>query len=414
MYVKESFSDRLKHAWNAFRSNESRERQMDYRDVGISSGRASGKSYRPATNEKTIVNAIYSRISIDVAAIEIRHVRLDQNGRFKEIINSSLNECLTVSANMDQTGRAFIQDVVISMFDEGHVAIVPVDTSIDPTKSNSYEIESLRTGQIMKWHPKHVTVRVYNDKTGLHEEVVLPKTSVAIVENPLYSVMNEPNGTLKRLTRKLHLMDAIDEQKGSNKLDLIIQLPYAIKSESRKKQAEERRKDIEAQLETSNFGVAYLDGMEKIVQLNRPVENNLFDQVDYLTRMLHSQLGITEPILDGTADENQMLNYYNRTVEPILSAIVESMNKTFLTKTARTQFQRVSFYRDPFKLVPVTEIANMADKFTRNEIMSSNEIRSILGMKPSEDPSADELRNKNLNQSEEAKTAEEETVEDEI
>lgn len=412
--MKESFSDRLKHAWNAFRSNESRERQMDYRDVGISSGRASGKSYRPATNEKTIVNAIYSRISIDVAAIEIRHVRLDQNGRFKEIINSSLNECLTVSANMDQTGRAFIQDVVISMFDEGHVAIVPVDTSIDPTKSNSYEIESLRTGQIMKWHPKHVTVRVYNDKTGLHEEVVLPKTSVAIVENPLYSVMNEPNGTLKRLTRKLHLMDAIDEQKGSNKLDLIIQLPYAIKSESRKKQAEERRKDIEAQLETSNFGVAYLDGMEKIVQLNRPVENNLFDQVDYLTRMLHSQLGITEPILDGTADENQMLNYYNRTVEPILSAIVESMNKTFLTKTARTQFQRVSFYRDPFKLVPVTEIANMADKFTRNEIMSSNEIRSILGMKPSEDPSADELRNKNLNQSQEAKTAEEETVEDEI
>lgn len=414
MYVKESFSDRLKHAWNAFRSNESRERQMDYRDVGISSGRASGKSYRPATNEKTIVNAIYSRISIDVAAIEIRHVRLDQNGRFKEVINSSLNECLTVSANVDQTGRAFIQDVVISMFDEGHVAIVPVDTSIDPTKSNSYEIESLRTGQIMKWHPKHVTVRVYNDKTGLHEEVVLPKTSVAIVENPLYSVMNEPNGTLKRLTRKLHLMDAIDEQKGSNKLDLIIQLPYAIKSESRKKQAEERRKDIEAQLETSNFGVAYLDGMEKIVQLNRPVENNLFDQVDYLTRMLHSQLGITEPILDGTADENQMLNYYNRTVEPILSAIVESMNKTFLTKTARTQFQRVSFYRDPFKLVPVTEIANMADKFTRNEIMSSNEIRSILGMKPSEDPSADELRNKNLNQSKEAKTAEEETVEDEI
>lgn len=412
--MKESFSDRLKHAWNAFRSNESRERQMDYRDVGISSGRASGKSYRPATNEKTIVNAIYSRISIDVAAIEIRHVRLDQNGRFKEIINSSLNECLTVSANLDQTGRAFIQDVVISMFDEGHVAIVPVDTSIDPTKSNSYEIESLRTGQIMKWHPKHVTVRVYNDKTGLHEEVVLPKTSVAIVENPLYSVMNEPNGTLKRLTRKLHLMDAIDEQKGSNKLDLIIQLPYAIKSESRKKQAEERRKDIEAQLETSNFGVAYLDGMEKIVQLNRPVENNLFDQVDYLTRMLHSQLGITEPILDGTADENQMLNYYNRTVEPILSAIVESMNKTFLTKTARTQFQRVSFYRDPFKLVPVTEIANMADKFTRNEIMSSNEIRSILGMKPSEDPSADELRNKNLNQSKEAKTAEEETVEDEI
>lgn len=387
---------------------------MDYRDVGISSGRASGKSYRPATNEKTIVNTIYSRISIDVAAIEIRHVRLDQNGRFKEIINSSLNECLTVSANLDQTGRAFIQDVVISMFDEGHVAIVPVDTSIDPTKSNSYEIESLRTGQIMKWHPKHVTVRVYNDKTGLHEEVVLPKTSVAIVENPLYSVMNEPNGTLKRLTRKLHLMDAIDEQKGSNKLDLIIQLPYAIKSESRKKQAEERRKDIEAQLETSNFGVAYLDGMEKIVQLNRPVENNLFDQVDYLTRMLHSQLGITEPILDGTADENQMLNYYNRTVEPILSAIVESMNKTFLTKTARTQFQRVSFYRDPFKLVPVTEIANMADKFTRNEIMSSNEIRSILGMKPSEDPSADELRNKNLNQSQEAKTAEEETVEDEI
>lgn len=387
---------------------------MDYRDVGISSGRASGKSYRPATNEKTIVNAIYSRISIDVAAIEIRHVRLDQNGRFKEIINSSLNECLTVSANLDQTGRAFIQDVVISMFDEGHVAIVPVDTSIDPTKSNSYEIESLRTGQIMKWHPKHVTVRVYNDKTGLHEEVVLPKTSVAIVENPLYSVMNEPNGTLKRLTRKLHLMDTIDEQKGSNKLDLIIQLPYAIKSESRKKQAEERRKDIEAQLETSNFGVAYLDGMEKIVQLNRPVENNLFDQVDYLTRMLYSQLGITEPILNGTADENQMLNYYNRTVEPILSAIVESMNKTFLTKTARTQFQRVSFYRDPFKLVPVTEIANMADKFTRNEIMTSNEIRSILGMKPSEDPSADELRNKNLNQSEEAKTAEEETVEDEI
>ena len=412
--MKESFSDRLKHAWNAFRSNESRERQMDYREVGISSGRASGKNYRPATNEKTIVNAIYSRISIDVAAVEIRHVRLDQNGRFKEVINSSLNECLTVSANVDQTGRSFIQDVVISMFDEGHVAIVPVDTSIDPTKSNSYEIESLRTGQITKWHPKHVTVRVYNDKTGLHEEVVLPKTSVAIVENPLYSVMNEPNGTLRRLTRKLHLMDAIDEQKGSNKLDLIIQLPYAIKSESRKKQAEERRKDIEAQLETSNFGVAYLDGMEKVIQLNRPVENNLFDQVDYLTRMLYSQLGITEAIFDGTADENQLLNYYNRTVEPILSAIVESMNKTFLTKTARTQFQRVTFYRDPFKLVPVTEIANMADKFTRNEIMSSNEIRSILGMKPSEDPSADELRNKNLNQSKEAKTAEEETVEDEI
>jgi hypothetical protein len=348
-------------------------------------------------NERSIIASIYNRISIDVAAIAIRHVRLDQNGRYIETINSGLNEALTLQANIDQTSRAFIQDVMISMFDEGCVAIVPVDTTMNPKISNSWDIQTMRTGEIMEWFPNHVRVRVYNDKTGLKEELTLPKSMVGIIENPLYSVMNEPNSTLKRLISKLNLLDAIDQQNGSGKLDLIIQLPYLIRTPAMREKAETRRKDIETQLAGSKFGIAYTDGTEKVTQLNRPVENNLMAQIEYLTSMLYGQLGLTESIFDGTADEKTMINYHNRTVEPCLAAITGEMRRKFLTKTARTQNQDIVYFRNPFKLVPVSELADIADKFTRNEILSSNEMRAEIGYKPSADPKADELRNKNLN-----------------
>ena len=391
------FSDRLKHSWNAFFS---RDPTYIYRDTGPS------YSYRPDRprftrgNERSIVTSIYNRIALDVAAVSIQHVRLDDSGRFLEPINSGLNNCLTLEANIDQTSRAFIQDVVISMFDEGCVAIMPVDTSSDPEKG-SYDIETMRTGQIIEWYPRHVKVRVYNDRTGQKEDIVCSKDTVAIIENPLFAVINEPNSTMQRLIRKLNLLDYIDEQSGSGKLDLIIQLPYIIKTDARRQQAEQRRRDIEEQLSGSKYGIAYTDGTERITQLNRSVENNLMKQIEYLTSMLNSQLGITTTIMDGTADEKTMLNYNNRTIEPIVSAIVDAMKRTFLTKTARSQKQSILFFRDPFKLVPVNDLAEIADKFTRNEIMTSNEIRQIVGMRPSDDPKADELRNSNINQSNE-------------
>lgn len=391
------FSDRLKHSWNAFFS---RDPTYIYRDTGPS------YSYRPDRprftrgNERSIVTSIYNRIALDVAAVSIQHVRLDDSGRFLEPINSGLNNCLTLEANIDQTSRAFIQDAVISMFDEGCVAIVPVDTSSDPEKG-SYDIETMRTGQIIEWYPRHVKVRVYNDRTGQKEDIICSKDTVAIIENPLFAVINEPNSTMQRLIRKLNLLDYIDEQSGSGKLDLIIQLPYLVKTETKRQQAEKRRQDIEDQLTGSKYGIAYTDATERITQLNRPVENNLMKQIEYLTSMLNSQLGITTTIMDGTADEKTMLNYNNRTVEPIVSAIVDAMKRTFLTKTARSQKQSILFFRDPFKLVPVNDLAEIADKFTRNEIMTSNEIRQIVGMRPSDDPRADELRNANINQSNE-------------
>ena len=348
-------------------------------------------------NERSIVVSVYNRIALDVASIDIMHVKLDDNGRFVEEMDTSLNECLTLSANMDQTAKAFIQDAVMSMMDEGCIAIVPVDTTINPNISGSYDINSLRVGQILEWRPQHVKVRIYNDKTGQKEDLLLPKSMVAIIENPLYAVINEPNSTMQRLIRKLNLLDVIDEQSGSGKLDLIIQLPYVIKSEARKQQAENRRKEIEMQLTGSKYGIAYTDGTEKITQLNRPVENNLMKQIEYLTSMLYGQLGITQTILDGTADDKTMLNYYNRTIEPIVSAIVDEMKRKFLTKTARTRKQDIVYFRDPFKLVPVNDLAEIADKLTRNERATSNEIRQIMGWKPSDDPDADELRNKNLN-----------------
>lgn len=384
---------RLKHAWNAFMN---RDPTRYYGDIGM------GYSYRPDRvrfsrgNERSIVTSVYNRIAIDAAAINIQHVRLDENNRFLETIKSGLNHCLTVEANVDQSGRGFIQDIVMSMLDEGCVAVLPIDTDDDPDVTGSYKIETMRTGKILDWYPEHVRVRVYNDRTGQKEDIIVPKSTVAIIENPLYAVINEPNSTMQRLIRKLNLLDVIDEQSGSGKLDLIIQLPYVIKTEARRKQAENRRKDIEMQLAGSKYGIAYTDGTERITQLNRAVDNNLMSQIEYLTNMLYSQLGITQSILDGTADEKTMLNYYNRTIEPIVSAIVDEMKRKFLTKTARSQFQSICSFRDPFKLVPVSEIAEIADKMTRNEIMTSNEIRQVIGMKPSNDPKADELRNKNL------------------
>ena len=391
-----TLTSRLKKAWNAFTNNRD-PTIPNYQNIGAS------YVYRPDRvrfsrgNERTIATSVYNRIALDVAAISIKHCRIDKNGRYIEDIKSGLNECLSVEANIDQTGRSFIQDVVMSMFDEGVVAIVPVDTSIDPRNTTSFDILSMRTGKILEWYPAHVKVRVYNDRTGNKEEVVLPKRSVAIVENPLYAVMNEPNSTMQRLVRKLNILDAIDEQSGSGKLDLIIQLPYVIKSEARQQQAEKRRKDIEDQLK-GPYGIAYTDGTEKITQLNRPVENNLMKQIEYLTNQLYSQIGMTPSVLDGTADEKEMLNYNNRTIEPIISAIVDAMKRSFLSKTARTQGQTVMFFREPFKLVPINNIAEIADKFTRNEILSSNEIRQIIGMKPSDDPKADQLVNSNIAQ----------------
>ena len=391
--------DRLQHAWNAFVYNDNT--YVDPQNLGGLSTYKPDRVHFSRGVERSIVTSVYNRLALDVSSIAIKHVRLDENGRFKEEVDSGLQNCLNVEANIDQTGRAFLQDVVMSMLDEGCVAIVPVDTTIDPAKSGSYEINTMRTGKILEWYPAHVRVRVYNDKRGIHEEIVLPKSSVAIIENPLYAVINEPNSTMQRLIRKLNLLDVVDEQTSSGKLDLIIQLPYVIKSEARRKQAEERRKDIEMQLSGSKYGIAYTDGTERITQLNRPAENNLMKQVEYLTSMLYSQLGLTQSIMDGSADDKTMLNYYNRTVEPILAAITDEIKRKFLTKTARSQRQTIMYFRDPFKLTPVLDLAEIADKFTRNEIMTSNEIRQIVGMKPADDPSADELRNKNLNQSNE-------------
>ena len=390
-----SFGTRLKHAWNAFRNRDPTVSYMGY---------GQGYSYRPDRqrltrgNERSIVTSVYNRIALDVAAINIQHVRLDDNGRFVSSIDSGLNNCLTLESNVDQTARAFIQDVVMSMLDEGCVAIIPVDTTLDPKVTGSYDICSMRTGKILDWYPAHVRVQVYNDRTGQKEDLTLPKSMVCIIENPLYAVINQPNSTMQRLIKKLNLLDAIDEQSGSGKLDLIIQLPYVIKSPARKEQAEARRKDIEMQLSGSKYGIAYTDGTERITQLNRPVENNLMKQIEYLTSMLYSQLGITQTILDGSADDKTMLNYYYRTVEPIVSAIVDEMKRKFLTKTARSQKQSIAYFRDPFKLVPVNDIAEIADKFTRNEILTSNEIRQIIGMKPSDDPKADRLVNSNISQ----------------
>ena len=391
--------DRLQHAWNAFVYNDNT--YVDPQNLGGLSTYKPDRVHFSRGVERSIVTSVYNRLALDVSSIAIKHVRLDENGRFKEEVDSGLQNCLNVEANIDQTGRAFLQDVVMSMLDEGCVAIVPVDTTIDPAKSGSYEINTMRTGKILEWYPAHVRVRVYNDRKGIHEEVVLPKSAVAIIENPLYAVINEPNSTMQRLIRKLNLLDVVDEQTSSGKLDLIIQLPYVIKSEARRKQAEERRKDIEMQLAGSKYGIAYTDGTERITQLNRPAENNLMKQVEYLTSMLYSQLGLTQSIMDGSADDKTMLNYYNRTVEPIIAAITDEIKRKFLTKTARSQKQTIMYFRDPFKLTPVLDLAEIADKFTRNEIMTSNEIRQIVGMKPADDPSADELRNKNLNQSNE-------------
>ena len=387
-----SFGSRLKHAWNAFTGTD----YTTYQDVGPGYSSRPDRIRLTRGNERSIITSVYNRIALDVAALNVQHIRLDENGRFLSVIQDGLNTCLTVEANIDQTARAFIQDIVVSMLDEGCVAIVPVDTTYDPSVTGSYDIQTMRVGKILDWYPQHVSVRLYNERTGAKENILVPKSTVAIVENPLYAVVNEPNSTMQRLIRKLNLLDVIDEQSGSGKLDLIIQLPYVIKTEARRQQAENRRKDIEAQLSGTKYGIAYADGTERITQLNRSVNNNLMSQIEYLTSMLYSQLGITQSILDGTADEKTMLNYNNRTIEPIISAIVDEMKRKFLTKTARSQSQSISFFRDPFKLVPVNDIAEIADKFTRNEIMTSNEIRQVIGMKPSDDPRADELRNKNL------------------
>lgn len=392
--------DRLKHAWNTFKNKD----PTGYLNIG-----PSFSGYRPDRvrfsrgNERSIVTSVYNRIAMDAAAMNVRHVKLDDNGRYLHEIKSGLNNCLSLEANIDQTGRGFLQDIVMSMLDEGCVAIVPVDTDIDPEKSDGINILTMRTGKVLDWYQRHVRVQLYNEESGRREDVVLPKSIVAVVENPLYAVINEPNSTMQRLIRKLSLLDVVDEKTSSGKLDLIIQLPYIIKTEARRQQAETRRKDIETQLAEGKYGIAYTDGTERITQLNRPVENNLMKQIEYLTNMLYSQLGITQAILDGSADEKTMLNYYNRTIEPILAAITDEMKRKFLSKTARSKHQTITFFRDPFKLVPVNDIAEIADKFTRNEIMTSNEIRQVIGMKPSDDPNADVLRNKNLSASQEEK-----------
>ena len=391
--MENSIGSRLKHAWNVFTNKNPTE---DLTNIGM------GYSYRPDRprltrgNERSIITSVFNRIALDVSAIKIQHVQLDKNERFLYALDSGLNNCLTVEANTDQTARAFIHDAALSLLDEGCIAIVPVEISSDPTISDSYEIESLRVGKILDWYPQHVKVRLYDDITGKKKDIIIPKSMAAIVENPFYSVMNEPNSTMQRLCRKLVLLDAIDEQSSSGKLDLIIQLPYTIKTEKRRQQAENRRKDIEEQLAGSKYGIAYTDGTEHITQLNRPIENNLMKQIEYLTSMLYSQLGITQSILDGSADEKTMLNYNSRVIEPIVSALTDEMRRKFLTKTDSSQVETIMFFTDPFKLVPVNEIAEIADKFTRNEIMTSNELRQTIGMRPSEDPAADELRNKNL------------------
>lgn len=391
--------DRFRRSWNAFVNN--RDPTLNYQSVGFGYTRRPDRPRLTVGNERSIVTAVFNRIATDAAAIDIKHTRLDENNRYLEDIKSGLNECLTVSANTDQTGRAFRQDIYMSLLDEGCVAIVPVDTDVDPRDTSSYEILSMRVGRISEWYPQHVRIQLYNERSGRKEEILLPKSAVAIVENPFYAVMNEPNSTMQRLVRKLNILDAIDEQSASGKLDLIIQLPYVIKTDQRKQQAERRRKDIEDQLAGSKYGIAYTDGTEKITQLNRSVDNNLMSQIEYLTSQLYSQLGITQTVLDGTADEKIMLNYNNRTIEPLVSAVVDAINRSFLSKTARSQRQAVLFFREPFKLVPVNNLADIADKFTRNEIMTSNEIRQLIGLKPSSDPKADKLINSNLNHPEE-------------
>lgn len=396
-----SFFSRLKNGWNVFMNKDPTSRDEIFSTNSFSAVYSGVRPDRHRLSkgiDRTIVNAVYNRIALDVAAIDIRHVRLDgKNGRFLEYMNSDLDKCLSVEANIDQTARAFRQDIAISMMDEGCIAIVPVDTTENPNKTGSYDIETMRVGRIVQWFPSKVKVEVYNDRTGKKQQLTLDKSTVAIVENPFYSVMNEPNSTMQRLIRKLSLLDVVDEQSSSGKMDLIIQLPYTIKSEARKAQAKERVKNIEEQLSGSKYGIAYADATEKITQLNRSVENNLLKQVEYLTNLLFSQLGITQEIMDGTADESAMTNYYSRTIEPFVAAIVDEMSRKFLTRTARSQNQSIKFYRDPFKLVPVGSIAEIADKFTRNEIMTSNEIRQIIGMKPIDDPKADQLINSNLN-----------------
>lgn len=393
--------DRIRNGWNAFMNRDPTDdyyKPKPYYGM-VSSTRPDRTRLLPG-NERTIINAIETRFAVDVASVKIIHARMDENSRFQNTIDSGLNRCMTLSANKDQTGRAFFQDLVVSLLDEGCVAVVPVDTDIDPKDTNSYDILSIRVGKITTWYPDHVRVRLYNDRIGRYEEITVEKEKTSIIENPFYSVMNEPNSILKRLNRKLQLLDAVDEQLGSGKLDLIIQLPYVIKTEQRRQQAETRRKEIEMQLTGSKYGIAYTDGTEKVIQLNRSLENNLMTQVEYLTSMLYSQLGITEEVLKGTADEKTMLNYNNRIIEPLLSAITDEFKRKFLTPTARTQHQSITFYREPFKLVPVNDLAEIADKFTRNAILSSNELRGLIGFKPVDDPKADELRNKNLNETE--------------
>lgn len=392
--MPDSLPSRIRKAWNVFLSREPT--RTTYQDIGMSYSYQPYRARLTVTTERSIITPVFNKIAMDVAAIDIKHVQLDKDGRYESDVDSGLNNCLQLEANMDQTSRAFIQDVVLSMLDEGAVAVVPVDTVNDPFDTTGFDVLSLRTGEILDWYPQHVRVRVYNDRAGKKEDILLPKSMVAIIENPLYSVINEPNSTMKRLIRKLNILDVIDEQSGSGKLDLIIQLPYVIKTEARRKQAEERRSDIEKQLAGSKFGIAYTDGTEHITQLNRSVDNNLMNQVEYLTSMLYSQLGITQEIMNGTADDKVMQNYYNRTIEPIIDAITRELKRKFLSKTARSQGKSILFFRDLFKLVPVTELAEIADKMTRNEIMTSNEIRQRIGMQPSKDPEADELRNKNL------------------
>lgn len=392
------FFGQLKHAWNAFLNQDVYARMASYDTGGMGYGGRPDRQRLTYSNERSLIASIYTRIGVDVSGVGVRHVRLDKEGRYSEDIDSGLNNCLTVEANIDQAARHFRQDICTSLFDKGCVALVPVDTSINPLDSGSFDIKTLRVGEIVAWHAQHVRVNVYNEQTARREEVTLPKKIVAIIENPLYMVMNEPNSTLQRLIRKLNLLDAVDEQSSSGKLDMIIQLPYVIKSDSRRQQAEQRRKDIEFQLKGSQYGIAYTDGTEKITQLNRPAENNLLTQIEYLTKMLYAQLGLTEEVMNGTADEKAMLNYENRTIKPIMDAIVEAMRRTFLTKTARSQGQSILYFKDPFSLVPVVDIAEIADKFTRNEILTANEIRAYMGIKPAPDPKADQLINSNMPQ----------------
>lgn len=390
--------DSLKHAWNAFLDRDETFRGGATREWGASYGVRPDRVRMRVSSERSIITSVYTRMAVDVASVDMRHCRLDDNDRYVEDIKSGLYECLNTSANIDQSGRALLADMALTMFDEGVIAIVPVDTTLNPAGGGSVDIQSMRIGKVVQWFPRHVRVDLYNDQTGRREEVTLAKSAVAIVENPFYAVMNEPNSTLQRLIRKLNILDAIDEQSGSGKLDMIIQLPYVIKSDTKRQQAEQRRKDIEFQLKGSQYGIAYTDGTEKITQLNRPAENNLLAQVTYLHEMLFGQLGLTPGILDGTADEATMLNYNNRTIEPILGAIADEMKRKFLSKTARTQGQTILYFRDPFKLVPMSQLAELADKFTRNEIVSSNEFRGFIGMKPSKDPKADQLINSNMPQ----------------